>query len=138
VLPGTGIEEGVDVRQTADRGYVVAGTSDSAGGSVLLAKTDSLGRVLSGMAEGGPDVPGPAAFAVTPNPCRSSVRLHLSTLLPPHFSLGIYDVTGRLVHSTFGLRTSSFRLDLRSMPAGVYLLKLEYDGGSATRKLVVE
>jgi hypothetical protein len=147
VLPGTGREEGVDVRQTKDGGYVIAGTSDSAGGSVLLTKTDSLGRVLSGLAEVEPAVRERIALSVTPNPASGVVRIDCSLPAKASAGLRLYDVTGRLVHSTFGLglsgpcgtvRTSSFRLDLRSMPAGVYLLKLEYSGRTATRKLVVE
>jgi hypothetical protein len=40
------------------------------------------------------------------------------------------------VYSSFGLGNSSFRLDLRSMPAGVYYCRLQGPGFSASRKLV--
>jgi len=144
-LGGPGRETGVDVEQTTDGGYVVAGTSDSAGGSVLLIKTDSLGRV--GIAEGGPPVHERVAFSVAPNPTSGFARVEY--YLPGNATarLRMYDVFGRQVYSSFGLglsgpcrtvQASSSQLDLRSMPAGVYLLKLEYDGGTATRKLVVE
>jgi hypothetical protein len=144
VLPGTGREEAASVEQTADGGYVIAGTSDSAGGSILLAKTDSLGRILSTGVSGPRSlVPRPSSLVVSPNPCHSSTTISCSSsLLSPHSSLSLCDVTGRLVlihRSSFIVhRSSSFRLDLRSMPVGVYLLKLDYAGGSATRKLVVE
>jgi hypothetical protein len=49
----------------------------------------------------------------------------------------MFDASGRLVHSAFGIRTSSFRLDLRSMPDGVYLLRLDSGGRFATAHLVV-
>jgi hypothetical protein len=52
--------------------------------------------------------------------------------------LSVSDVSGRVVHSSFGLRASSFRLDLRSMPPGVYMVKLTADGFTATQKLVVQ
>jgi hypothetical protein len=143
VLPGTGREQAFDVERTMDGGYVVAGTSDSAGGSVLLLKTDSLGRVLpTGLAEGTRAIGGRATLSVAPNPANGVVRIDYSLPGGASASLGLYDVTGRLVlipHSSFIVhRSTSFRLDLRSMPAGVYLLKLDYTGGSATRKLVVE
>jgi hypothetical protein len=134
-------ENAADIEQTADGGYIIAGTSEVSGGRMLAIKTDSLGRV--GVEEGRPGVPARAAFSVTPNPCHSSTTISCSSsLLSPHSSLSLYDVTGRLVlvprSSFFVPRSSSFRLDLRSMPAGVYLVKLDYEGGSATRKLVVE
>jgi hypothetical protein len=136
VLPGSGREQAADVQQTADGGYVVAGTSDSAGGSVLLIKTDSLGRV--GIAEGVPHIRELPAFSVLPNPTDGVVRIEYALPGKREAELRIYDVFGRRVYSSIELRASSFRLDLRSMPAGVYLLRLDSDLGSATRKLVIE
>jgi len=52
--------------------------------------------------------------------------------------LAVYDVTGRLVRSPVAIRHSPFRLDLRSMPAGVYLVKVTTEGYSTTPKLVVQ
>ena len=135
-LGGPGREIGADVEQTTDGGYIIAGTSDSADGSVLLIKADSLGRV--GTAEGGPPLREPPAFSVLPNPATGVV--HIRCTLPGNgkANLRMYDVAGNQVYSSVGLRASSFRLDLRSIPAGVYLLKTDSDVGSATRKLVVE
>jgi hypothetical protein len=138
VLPGNGREQAADVQQTADGGYVIAGTSDSVGGSVLLIKTDSLGRMLTGLAEEGPAVRERVALSVTPNPVSGVVLIDCSLPARASANLRLYDVTGRQVRSTLGPRSSPIRLDLRSMPAGVYLLKLDYAGGTATRKLVVE
>jgi len=53
-------------------------------------------------------------------------------------SLLIFDVSGRILHSSIVSRHSSIRLDLRSLPVGVYLVKLSSDGLSATQKLVVQ
>ena len=60
-----------------------------------------------------------------PNPATNSVNIQFSTPLSGPSSLRIYDTQGRLVHSSLGPRVSPFRLDLRSMPAGVYYLRLE-------------
>jgi hypothetical protein len=138
VLPGIGREQAAAVWQAADGGYVVAGTSDLAGGSVLLIKTDSLGFAPYGVAEEKSAVHERIALSVTPNPASRVVRVDYSLPRESEASLSLYDVTGRQVYSSFGLRASPFRLDLRSMPAGVYLLKLDSDLGSATRKLVIE
>jgi len=138
VLPGIGREQAAAVWPTADGGYVVVGTSDYAGGSVLLIKTDSLGFAPYGVAEGKSAFHQRIALSVTPNPASRVVRVDYSLPGNAVAMLRIYDVTGRQVYLSFGPRASSSRLDLRSMPAGVYLLRLDSYLGSATRKLVIE
>jgi hypothetical protein len=78
-------------------------------------------------------------FAISPNPLASGLAV-LRYSLPKGRSatVEVFNASGRLVHSSFGIRNSSFRLDLRSMPAGVYLVRVETDSYSATQKLVVE
>jgi len=139
VLPGTSREQATAVWQTPDGGYVLAGTSDPPNDSMLLFKTDSLGHVEVGITEDRPTPARRVALSVEPNPSSGVVRVEWS--LPASSepaTLRVCDSQGRLVHSSLGIRTSSFRLDLRSMPAGVYLLRLESDRGSATRKLAIE
>ena len=138
VLPGIGKEQAGAVWQTPDGGYVVAGTSDSAGGSVLLIKTDSLGFAPYGVAEEKSVFPERVALSVEPNPASDVVKVEWSLPAQSAANVSVYDVTGKQVYSSFGLLTSSFRLGLRSIPAGVYLLRLESSHGSATRKLVIE
>jgi hypothetical protein len=138
ILGGPGRETGSDVEQTADGGYVIAGTSDSAGGSLLLIKTDSLGHVLVGLAEGGPPARERIGLSVSPNPASGITLIDYSLPGRSAAALKLYDVAGCQVGSWVGLRTSGLRLDVRSIPAGVYLLRLESDSGSATRKLVIE
>ncbi len=80
---------------------------------------------------------------ISPNPLAGGFATLSFTRPLDHWSTGplrlsIYNASGSLVHSTFGLSTSSFRLDLRSMPAGVYLIRLESDSLAATHKLVVQ
>ena len=80
-----------------------------------------------------------SSFIVFPNPLASGfATVRFSSPFSTPFSLRIYDATGRLVRSSFGNRSSSFRLDLRSMPVGVYLVKFAADGFTATQKLVVQ
>jgi hypothetical protein len=138
-LAGSGHEVGADVEQTEDGGYVIAGTSDSAGGSLLLIKTDSLGAVAEGVAEEKLPAQERIAFSVAPSPANGIVRVEWS--LPAGSepaTLRVYDSQGRLVRSSLVSRHSSLSFGLRSMPAGVYLLRLDSGLGSATRKLVIE
>jgi len=139
VVGGRGREQAVDVWQTSDGGYVIAGTSDPPSDSILLLKTDSLGLVPYGVAEEKSVPRERITLSVEPNPATGVVRVEWS--LPAGSepaALRVYDSQGRLVHSSFVIRHSSLSLGLRSMPAGVYLLRLDSDLGPATRKLVIE
>jgi hypothetical protein len=138
VLPGIGREEAGDVWQTADGGYVVAGTSDSAGGSLLLTKTDSLGEVMTGVLEGRTPARERKGLSVSPNPASGIALVNYSLPGRSAATLKLYDVAGCQVGSWVGLWASGLRLDVRSIPTGVYVLRLESDSGSATRKLVIE
>jgi len=85
-------------------------------------KTGSLGPVL----------------AVLGNPVRKAVRLRLQI---PHNQTGnltLHDVAGRLVRSLSVIRTSTLQLDLKAMPAGVYLVSLEAGGKRTTDKVIVQ
>ena len=72
-----------------------------------------------------------------PNPATNSINIRFSTSLSSPSSLRIYDVQGRLIHSSLGLRASSFRLDLRSIPAGVYYLRLKSGDQTLSRRLTI-
>ena len=78
-------------------------------------------------------------LAINPNPVVSGVAtVRLSTPLSGPASLRIYDATGRCVQSTTCILKSGMPLDLRSMAAGVYLVKVEAGDHTATQRLVVE
>jgi immune inhibitor A len=85
------------------------------------------------------DVPG-LPFVITPNPLASgAVTLRCGRALTGPASVDIFDATGRAVlHSSFLVRSSTFSLDLRSMSAGVYLVRLTSGGFAATQKLVLQ
>jgi len=78
-------------------------------------------------------------FAISPNPLASGFAI-LRYGLPPggQATIEVFSASGRLVRSSSGVTSSSFRLDLKSIPAGVYLVRVETAGYSATQKLVVE
>jgi hypothetical protein len=89
-----------------------------------------------GISESGKVHADAAGLQVSPNPFGRQATIHLILPRGASAELGIYDITGKLVYSSFGLGNSSFRLDLRSMPAGVYYCRLRGDGFSASKKLV--
>jgi hypothetical protein len=84
---------------------------------------------------------GNLSFDVMPNPLVgkvATVRYSLPKAGP--VSISIFDVAGRSVSSRMLLasRTGAVNLDLRSLSAGIYLVRLNGDGFEQTRKLVVQ
>jgi hypothetical protein len=82
----------------------------------------------------------PLSYGLSPiaNPCRGQATICFNSPFPTPYSLSLYDATGRLVHSSFGLRTSPFRLDLRSMPVGVYVLRLNAGTFACSKKIILQ
>jgi len=82
---------------------------------------------------------GVRGVAIRPNPLASGFAV-VRCNLPKGGSatLELFDASGRRVHQSFVIRHSESRLDLRSMPAGVYIVKVTTEGFSTTQKLVVE
>jgi len=81
-------------------------------------------------------------FSISPNPIASgfaTISYSLSKQGP--LSVTVFDVAGRSVFSTWSLghsTTGSLPLDLRGLRAGVYLVRLDADGRTQSRKLVVQ
>ncbi len=79
------------------------------------------------------------SFAIAPNPLSGGFAAIRSSLPSDGLArVEVFNASGRLVRpsSVIG-HLSSFRLDLRSVPAGVYLVRVTADGSTATQKLVV-
>jgi hypothetical protein len=72
-----------------------------------------------------------------PNPATNVLSLYLSTSLAAPASLRMYDTQGRLVHSSFGIRTSTLHLDLQSTPAGIYYLRLTSGDKTVSQRVAV-
>ncbi len=84
---------------------------------------------------------GAVSFAIAPNPLAggyATVRYNLPKA--GLATLSVFDVAGRTVLSqTLAAgRTGTASLDLRSLEAGVYLVKVQAEGFATTQKLVVE
>ncbi len=118
--------------------YALKGNRTSEFWRYALASTDAPQPAHEGVMAAETKLSG-GQLAISPNPLASGFAV-LRYSLPKGGSAAVevFNASGRLVHSSFGIRNSSFRLDLRSMPAGVYLVRVETDGYSATQKLVIE
>lgn len=78
---------------------------------------------------------------VSPNPLSSGfARLRYSVPLPGPVTVSLYDVAGRVAYrqSLLAARSGVVNLDLRKLATGVYLVRLDASGFSATQKLVLQ
>ena len=80
-----------------------------------------------------PLTPGP--FSLLPNPCSGRARLSVSRCGPA--LVKVSDITGRQVWSG-RLAATDNGVALPNLTAGVYLVRLVSESGSATQKLVVQ
>lgn len=105
--------------------------------------SDSVFVQLTGVADSPFLVP-LSSFLVSPNPLASGFATVSFTGALEHsgtaaLRLSIYDISGRLVRqSAIHNLLSAVTLDFRSVPAGVYVVKLDSGTSSLTRMLVIE
>ncbi len=86
-------------------------------------------------------VPGKATMTIAPNPLATGfAKVQLSLPRASEARVRVTDVTGRTVisRSLAATRTGAVSLDLRSLAAGVYLVRLDAEGYSTRQKLVVQ
>lgn len=84
---------------------------------------------------------GDRRITIAPNPVTTgfaTVRFSGSPSFVHRSSLSLYDASGRCVQSAICNLKSGMRLDLRSMPAGIYLLKVDAGLTQRSTKLVVQ
>ncbi len=73
------------------------------------------------------------AFSVFPNPSSDVITIQTSEKAR---SIELYDLTGKLIQSSIPTENES-RMNIQSLPKGLYILKVDMKGDILTRKLVV-
>jgi hypothetical protein len=137
VFPANLQEQPADIRLTSDGGFAVVGTSDAEGQSLLLFKTDSLGRIPAGVAEAPLPSPCPLLLLrIHPNPARAHVRISFGFSPAPHSKpasgcLRLYSASGRRI-AALDVKgsvpgTGHWDLDIGqwALPPGTYFVELE-------------
>jgi hypothetical protein len=128
---------------TTPEGFDLAGVATPQRGTVDIGAYE-LRATSARTWDTGHDVPllstsSDTTLAVAPNPVSggfATVRYNLPE--PRTVTIDVFNISGRLVQSSIVNRQSSIRLDLRSVPAGVYLVRVTSEGVTATQKLVVQ
>jgi len=87
--------------------------------------SDSFWIVVPGLAVAEPGLGPPLSrLEVKPNPCRSRTVLRLSSPPPEPAVVNVYDAAGILCRSALCNLQSATSLDLRSLPAGIYFVRV--------------
>jgi hypothetical protein len=143
---GAAYDRAYSARQTAEGGYIMAGTTTSfgAGGyDVYLIKTDSLGNV--GVAEPKTSPPRAPALSLTcePNPFRTRTAISLQPMADSPAGLAVFDASGRCVR-TLTVNRAPYTVwdgkdDLgHALPSGTYFMRLDAAGQHVTARLVLQ
>jgi formylmethanofuran dehydrogenase subunit E-like metal-binding protein len=74
---------------------------------------------------------------MAPNPATSDVTISVSDATPVR-SWTVFDISGRMVRSNAQANTTSFVLRRDNLQNGMYLVKMQFDKGTLTKKLIFE
>jgi hypothetical protein len=80
-------------------------------------------------------------LAVSPNICKGNLHLHYTVNSPSNVDINLYDISGRKVKTLVNerlekcSRTESIRF--KSLPAGIYFIKMDTEIASITRKVTI-
>ena len=78
-----------------------------------------------------------AGISISPNPTHGHATLHLPAL-PGTATLTIFDALGRTLHIQTAAANAKAELDLIGLAPGLYTVRVQAGGSTATRRLVVE
>ncbi|HNP97991.1 MAG TPA: T9SS type A sorting domain-containing protein [Bacteroidia bacterium] len=79
-----------------------------------------------------------STLKVFPNPASEYITVDASAAASPVRSLSLYDVSGRLVRSLERLDDTKLMIDVRSLDAGSYFMKIKFDSGEVIEKISVQ
>ncbi len=112
--------------------------TNAAGVFPAYVAVDVVGGVAS---EGGPSASGLRLAAAVPNPASTTTEVRFSLDAPQTVSVVLMDVLGREVarvaDGAFGVGEQRVALNVRALPAGVYVVRLVAGGSVATQRLTV-
>jgi len=74
---------------------------------------------------------------MAPNPATTDVTISVSEATPVR-SWSVFDISGRMVRSNAQANTTSFVLRRDNLHNGMYLVKMQFDKGTLTKKLIFE
>jgi len=77
-------------------------------------------------------------FSIFPNPSAGTFTVNFAATDAQDINIIVYNAQGRLVHNEFMKAPSiNHHLSLEHLPSGLYVVKLNYNFGSKTQKIVI-
>jgi len=76
------------------------------------------------------------SYLVYPNPAKDEVQI-LSGNKSNITRIQLYDLTGKLIKETHTPESPQYRLDVRAIPAGSYIIHITTSTGNISQKVVV-
>jgi hypothetical protein len=74
---------------------------------------------------------------VAPNPAQKYVTFE-SDVYNPIQAIDVFDLSGRSVLQARNIKNHFYQLDRGSLPNGLYIAKVKFEGGILTKKIVLE
>jgi photosystem II stability/assembly factor-like uncharacterized protein len=101
----------------------------------------SIHRTLVGVEDNAPVLPDKILLSNYPNPFNASTKISFVLPKEEHFTLNLYDITGRKIatisEATYPAGSHSLNLSLKDHASGIYYLVLDTDDAHITRKMVM-
>jgi hypothetical protein len=77
------------------------------------------------------------ALTISPNPSNGVVTLQTSDARPMR-SISVTDVAGKLIHTVAVASRSEARINLTSVPPGIYTISVETSSGTMSQQLILQ
>ncbi len=74
---------------------------------------------------------------LSPNPATTDINISVSDETPVR-SLAVYDISGRMVRNYNNINASIVTLKRETLQNGMYLVRMQFDGGTLTKKVMFE
>jgi hypothetical protein len=80
----------------------------------------------------------PGNINIYPNPFHDNVNVNVSGIAKTEVVLTLTDILGNNIyyHKQFSEYGFNKKIDMHNMPAGIYLVKLEYNGEIKTTRII--
>jgi hypothetical protein len=137
---GSSNDMGGGIFQTADNGYIFIGGAETLDGDIKVDTIRSAWLVKLTFTAGVTPTADTKEIAVLPNPASEKLLIKYESIDPLPISIEVLDVLGHCVIKSTDEQTSSGNreqlLDLKRIPSGTYILKLQSSSHTIIRKIV--
>jgi hypothetical protein len=74
---------------------------------------------------------------MAPNPATQQLQITVSDETPVR-SYAIFDISGRMVRNVADINSTEFLVKRESLQNGMYIIRMQFDGGLLSKKVIFE